>query len=85
MMSCALCLAMDENRPGDVVNAGGIPLCFEHNASINEQSRKPKPPRIIGNRSPEQLWVEACVRATLFGTPSPSLANSVKPVNLTLK
>src|ERR1700690_4442257 len=47
MMFCCICHAYGDERPEDVLNAGGVPLCYEHNANINEQSRKPQQPRVV--------------------------------------
>jgi hypothetical protein len=67
-MFCALCLARDDERPADVFNAGGVPLCYEHNASINEQSRKPQPSRVVTfPRTPEVEYVDRCIRLALDG------------------
>ena len=55
MMYCCLCLAYGDERPCDVLNAGGLPLCYEHNASIIERSRKPQPVRTVVIGSPEHV------------------------------
>jgi hypothetical protein len=53
-----------------------VPLCFEHNASINEQSRRPKPPRVIVIGSPEHIESQYIARSLLSGQ---SLADLARP------
>jgi|HubBroStandDraft_5_1064220.scaffolds.fasta_scaffold369895_2 hypothetical protein len=68
MMFCCLCFANGDERNRDVLNAGGMPLCYEHNASVNEQSRRPPAPRVVTlPRTPEEEYVDRCIQSALDG------------------
>jgi hypothetical protein len=63
------CLCFDEDRPANVLNGGGVPLCWEHNAACKEQSRKTAAPRVVtlGSLTPEEAYLEHAARAALLG------------------
>jgi len=78
-MFCCLCRANGDDRNGDVLNDGGVPLCFEHNASINEQSRRPPAPRIVTfPRTADEQYVDRCIQSALDGAAFSPLADIAK-------
>lgn len=79
MTFCCLCHANGDERNGDVLNAGGVPLCYEHNAAINERSRRPQPPRVVTfPRTAEEEYLDRVVQSMLSGNSVSPLADPAK-------